>query len=37
MFSQKFHFKSIKNLYKFDFYTIFIKTKNSHKVLIFNL
>ena len=37
MFSQKILFKTIKNLQKFDFYTIFIKTKNTHKALIFKL
>ncbi len=36
MFSQKIHFNSIKNLQKFDFYTIFIKTKTIHKILTFN-
>ncbi len=35
-FSQKIHFNTVKNLQKIAIYTIFIKTKNTHKVLIIN-
>lgn len=35
-FSQKIHFSTVKNPQKIAFYTIFIKTKNTHKVLIIN-